>query len=109
MYPTLMAGLGLLAASILYSRRPERRFVPLMLTLGLFTLFAGSLGFVTGVATCLRYYAAEPNPVPITLTLGVMESLNNVVLALTMSVLASLFASVGAFRLSRQTQPAPAR
>ncbi|WP_224363331.1 hypothetical protein [Hyalangium versicolor] len=108
MYPTLLAGLALLAASIQYSRRPERRYVPLLLSLGVFTLLAGGLGFITGVMTCLTYYASEAVRDPIVLTLGVKESLNNVALALLLSVMSAIFASVGAWRLSRHPQPATA-
>ena len=32
MFPTLLAGVGLLVASVLYARRPEARYVPLMVT-----------------------------------------------------------------------------
>ncbi|WP_224240852.1 hypothetical protein [Hyalangium gracile] len=108
MYPTLLAGLALLATSILYSRRPERRYVPLMLTLGVFTQLAGSLGFVTGLMVCLRYYASpagghDSNVI----ALGLEESLHNIAFALLLTMISALFASVGAWRLSRQVQPAP--
>ncbi len=110
MYPTLLAGLALLIASIQYARRPERRYVPLLLALGVFTLLAGSLGFITGVMVCLRFYAGpEGGHDPMVIALGIEESLNNVALALLLSVLSTLFASVGAWRLSRQLQPAAAR
>ncbi|MFL5348273.1 MAG: hypothetical protein ACJ8AT_26055 [Hyalangium sp.] len=109
MYPTLLAGLALLIASIQYARRPERRYVPLLLSLGIFTLLAGSLGFITGVMTCLRYWGPEGSHDPMVIALGIEESLNNVVLALLLSVISTLFASVGAWRLSRQLQPATAQ
>jgi hypothetical protein len=109
MYPTLLAGLGLLVTCIQYSRRPERRYVPLMLTLGVFTLLAGGLGFITGVMTCLKFYASSTEKLdPVVLIWGVQESLNDVALALLLSVLSAVFASVGAWRLSRQLQPAAA-
>jgi hypothetical protein len=112
MYPTLVAGLALLVASIQYARRPERRYVPLLLTLGIFTLLAGTLGTITGFMACLGYYASpagghEPLD-PLVIALGVQESLHNVALALMLSTLAAVFASVGAWRLSRQLQPAAA-
>jgi hypothetical protein len=110
MYPTLLAGLGLLVASILYSRNPERRYVPLMLALGMFTLLAGSLGFVTGMMACLSGYggpAAGHDPTLI--AYGIEEALHNIVLALLLSMIAALFASVGAWSLSRQLRAAPSR
>jgi hypothetical protein len=110
MYPTLLAGLALLATSIIYSRRPERRYVPLMLSLGLFTLVAGGLGFITGLMACLSGYGGPAaGHEPTLLTYGIQEALHNVVLALLLSMLAALFASVGAWRLSRQPEAAPAR
>jgi hypothetical protein len=110
MYPTLLAGLGLLVASILYARSPERRYVPLMLSLGVFTLIAGSLGFVTGLMACLSHYGGPAaGHEPTLIAYGVQEALHNIVLALLLSMLAALFASVGAWRLARQLQTAPAR
>jgi hypothetical protein len=110
MYPTLLAGLGLLVASILYARNPERRYVPLMLALGMFTLFAGSLGFVTGFMACLSSYGGPAaGHEPTYIAYGLQEALHNIVLALLMGMIAALFASVGAWRLSRQLQPAPAQ
>ncbi len=107
MYPTLIAGLALLVTCVRYANRPESRHVPLMLTLGLFTLFAGGLGFVTGVITMLGAYAgplAEHGPV--VLYLGIQESLHNVALALLLTTTSTLAASVGAWRLARQAQAA---
>ncbi|XXF74977.1 hypothetical protein P2318_18055 [Myxococcaceae bacterium GXIMD 01537] len=109
MYPTLLAGLCLLATCVQYARRPERRFVPLMLALGLFTLLAGGLGFITGLGSLLSYLASPAAPVGNTaLLLGLREALNNIVLALMLTSLAVLFAAVGAYRLSRQLTLAPA-
>ena len=107
MYPTLFAGLALLGTCLRYASRPDSRYVPLMATLGLFTLFAGCLGFVTGVMTVLRFYADMPvSEGPTVLYLGIQESLHNVALALLMSTLSAIAASVGAWRLSRQVQAA---
>ncbi|HEX8698518.1 MAG TPA: hypothetical protein VF815_06765 [Myxococcaceae bacterium] len=109
MYPTLLAGLGLLVASIQYARRPERRYVPLMVSLGLFTLIAGGLGFITGLMVCLRHYGGSAAGHDTTLIAwGLEESLHNIVLALLLCMFAAIFASVGAWRLSRQLQPSAA-
>lgn len=107
MYPTLIAGLALLAACLRYASRPESRHVPLMVSLGLFTLFAGTLGFITGVMASLNAYAgplaSEGSPV---LYLGIEESLHNVALALLMTTFSAIAASIGAWRFSRQVQAA---
>ncbi len=108
MYPTLIAGLALLATCLRYASHPESRHVPLMLTLGLFTLFAGSLGFITGVMACLSAYA-DPSMAsagPTVLYLGIQESLHNVALALLLTTTAAIAASIGAWRLSRQVEAA---
>jgi hypothetical protein len=102
MYPTLLAGLALIATCIQYARRPQSRYMPLMLSLGVFTLMAGTLGFVTGLVSMLRYYtslAVEERPT--ILLMGFYESLHNVVLALLLATVGTLLASVGAWRLSR--------
>ncbi|HEX8434419.1 hypothetical protein [Archangium sp.] len=107
MYPTLIAGLALLATSLRYASRPESRFVPLILTLGLFTLLAGGLGFITGLLNLLRLYTGPlAGEGPSVLYLGVYEALHNVALALLLTTTSALAASVGAWRLSRQAQVA---
>jgi hypothetical protein len=109
MYPTLIAGLALLATCLRYAARPESRFVPLMLTLGLFTLFAGFLGFTTGLLNLLRAYAGPlASEGPTVLFIGIYECLHNVALALLMTTASAVAASIGAWRLSRQAQAAVA-
>ncbi|MBZ4419880.1 hypothetical protein [Myxococcus sp. RHSTA-1-4] len=110
MYPTLLAGLALIATCLQYARRPESRYVPLMLSLGVFTLMAGALGFATGIVSLLRYYTGSASEQGTTvLFVGFYESLHNVVLALLLSTLGALLASVGAWRLSRRAVAASAR
>ena len=60
MFPTLAAGLLLLAVCLKYALEPHRRHVPLMLALGVLTLVSGALGFVTGLITTVRAVAALP-------------------------------------------------
>jgi hypothetical protein len=101
MYPTLLAGLGLLGASLRYAQRPETRYVPLMITLGLFTLLAGGLGFFSGVIVLLDAYTGPlVDQGPGVLFMGLSEALHNVVLALLLTTLSALVASVGALRLA---------
>ncbi|NMO19521.1 hypothetical protein HPC49_54670 [Pyxidicoccus fallax] len=109
MYPTLLAGLALIATCLRYARRPESRYVPLMLSLGIFTLLAGALGFATGILSMLRYYTSTPFEHGTNLLYaGFYESLHNVALALLLSTLGALLASVGAWRLSHRTTVASA-
>jgi hypothetical protein len=107
MYPTLLAGLALVGTCLQYARRPEPRYVPLMLSLGIFTLMAGMLGFSTGIVSMLRYFTAPGAEYgTFVLFAGFYESLHNVVLALLLATLGALLASVGALRLARRP-PAP--
>ena len=48
-FPTLAFGVLLLAVSLRYAMNPSRRWVPLQISLGLLTLAASGLGFVTGL------------------------------------------------------------
>jgi hypothetical protein len=107
MFPILLCGLALLAVSIRYAVRPERRFVPLLVTLNALTLSAGALGFVSGVITTASYFdqhaATLPSSVPF---LGVGESLNNVAFALLFVVVAAIAMSLGAWKIARETSAA---
>jgi hypothetical protein len=100
MYPTLIFGVLAMAAALAYAVRPERRFVPLQISLGIMTLVCGSLGFVTGLIKSLTaIYQVTPDERFVWL-IGLGESLNNVALALTLIMLAALVTSVGTLRLA---------
>jgi hypothetical protein len=105
MFPTTIFGSLLLLAALLYALKPERRFVPLVLTFGAITMFSGLLGFSVGAITTFHAVAMEVTGLEkqhaITL-LGLAESANNIVLALIGLVMASLVASVGAVRIARR-------
>lgn len=109
MYPTLVFGLLMVAASIRYAISPERRFVPLQITLGILTLMAGALGFVTGTIKSFLAMGEVPPDSRWIWMLGLGESLNNVGLALALIVIGTLAATVGAFRLARMMPLEPAR
>lgn len=103
MFPTLLFGLVLLAIAIRYAVRPERRFVPLLVTLNLLTITSGALGFVTGLIATARYFERAPKldtaNIPF---LGFGESLNDVAFALVFVVTGAMAVSLGAWKIARE-------
>ncbi|MCC6750055.1 MAG: hypothetical protein IT371_20485 [Deltaproteobacteria bacterium] len=101
MWPTLFFGLLLLGVAGWYAARPERRFMPLLVSAGLMTLLSGLLGFSMGLVNSLLHLGkVNPDDRYIWL-IGLGESLYNVVFALVFLMLAAIAASVGAWRLAR--------
>jgi hypothetical protein len=105
MYPTLVFGLLMMAAALAYARRPEARFIPLQISLGIMTLAGGSLGFIGGLMKSLDAIKDVPESNRFIWLLGLGESLNNLGLALALIVLSALIASLGTLRVAL----APAR
>ena len=102
MYPTSIFGFLLVASGLLLVLRPERRFVALVVSLGVVTLGSGVLSCSVGVTNTLHYMTRiAPAEQLKVLALGCAESLNNVVLALLLAVLTSVLAAVAALRASR--------
>jgi hypothetical protein len=110
MYPTLVFGLLMVGVGALYAARPERRFLPLLAASGVLTMAAGSLGFVLGLMKSFSAAAHhEPRDIASSLALqGTAESLCNVALALSLTMLAAAAASLGAWRLARAMPRGPA-
>jgi len=96
MYPTLVFGMLMIGASLAYALRPQRRFIPLQVSMGIMTLVTGSLGFVTGLIKSLGAIHQVPEGQRFIWLIGLGESLNNVALVLTLLVLAALLIAVGA-------------
>jgi hypothetical protein len=107
MYPTSIFGFLLIASAVLLVLRPERRFVALVVSLGVVTLGAGVLGTLVGIVNTFRYVTTLPaaDQLKVT-TLGAAESLNNLVLAIMLVVLASILAAVAALRATRTSAAA---
>lgn len=99
MYPTAIFGFLLVASSVLFMLRPERRFVPLLVSLGAMTLSTGLLSFTLGlVHTFLYLHQVAPEKQLGIAAAGCAESLHNILLALLLITLTSLLAAIGAFR-----------
>jgi hypothetical protein len=102
MWPTVLFGFFLVATSGLYALRPEKRFLLLAAVLGAATFGSGILGAAVGIINTMRYAQSAPAEEHVRIAMiGTAESLNNVVLALILFVLASLMAAVGAARAAR--------
>lgn len=101
MFPTSIFGLLMVAAAIRYALSPERRFVPLQVTLGIMTLASGGLGFVTGVIKSVSSIDSVGADKRWIWLLGMGESLHNIALALALVTIAAIAASVGAGRIAR--------
>ena len=99
MYPTLVFGLLLVGTSLRYAATPHARWVPLMVSLGLVTLFAGALGFTTGLIATSQ--AAGRSDAASLAIAGFGESLHNLALAFLLIVMASMAAALGALRVAR--------
>ncbi len=104
MFPVLAFGLLLLAAAVKYAVKPERRLVPLLYGLGVLTLSAGALGFVTGLMATANAIGTNPDftsHAGLITIIGVGESLNNIAFSLIFVVLAAIAASLGAMQIAR--------
>jgi hypothetical protein len=101
MYPISVHGFFLLASALLLALRPERRFVPLVVSLALLTLGSGVLGTLVGIVTTLHYTARTPTGQVQALIMGVAEASHCLVLALLVVMAALVLTSIAAWRASR--------
>src|SRR5436190_23467685 len=87
MYPVLVFGFLAVASAVLFLLRQERRYVRLMVALGVTTLTAGLLGLTTGLINIFRYaqHVSDKDQVTV-VTLGISEYLHPVALALILTV-----------------------
>ncbi len=101
MYPISVDGVLLLASALLLALRPERRLVPLVVTLALLTLGSGLLGTLVGIISTLHYVATLPTGHVQTLIMGVAEASHCLVLALLVVTAALGLSAIAAWRASR--------
>ena len=101
-FPTALFGVLAVAASLVLAARPERRFLPLMLSLSGLTLFTGLLGTMWGMAGVVKAMAnaaaADLHEIGAACATQALDSL---LLACVFVVLAMLAASSGALRVAR--------
>jgi hypothetical protein len=102
MYPVSILGFALVAAGFVLALRPERRFVWLVVSLGVATLGSGLLSACVGVVNTLHYLQRVPSGDLLKIAaLGCAESFHNVVLALMLLVVTALLAAIAAGRAAR--------
>lgn len=100
MIPTFLFGLIALGSAALYAVRPERRFVPLLVSSSLLTLATGALGFVIGViASFSAILGATDRGMAL---VGVGESAHCLALALGIVMVALIGATLGTVRVARE-------
>lgn len=109
-YPTALCGFLLVAAACLLALRPERRFVPLVVSLGLLTLGSGLFATWVGYLKCFHgvvnaaksgAFAATGSAMPAMVLEGIAQASHCFVLALCLVVSALWLASIAAWRASR--------
>jgi hypothetical protein len=101
MYPTALFGLILLAVAARYAVRPESRWIPLQIALGIVTLSVGAAGFVAGLIATTTHLEQTGDRAGIIGAVGFGESLNNVALSLVLIALAAMATTVGVARTTR--------
>lgn len=102
MYPTLIFGVAALALAALFLARPGvARLEKVMARMESATFLAGSLGFLTGLHTTLTYVFGSEVPQEDRLRIfvaGLLESSNNLLLAIGLLVLSRLVSSAAMLR-----------
>ena len=93
MYPTVFAGLVLVASAVSFARQPDARKAALVRHLSMLTFLIGSLGTITGT---IKSFTSMEDTTPINYAvIGFGESLNCVGLAVVCMVLAGIIATIG--------------
>jgi hypothetical protein len=97
MYPTLIAGVVLVAAAIRYARTPDRGRGELVKHLSRLTFLVGALGTVTGT---IKSFMSMEDTTPINYALvGFGESLHCVAFGMCMMIIAGIISAVGKAKL----------
>jgi hypothetical protein len=97
MYPTLVAGVVLVAVAVRYARNPQAGRNELLRHLSRLTFLIGSLGTVTGT---IKSFTSLDDKTPLQYGfIGLGESLNCMGLAMVAMVLAGIIAAVGKAKL----------
>lgn len=107
-YPTALFGALTVLSSLVLAARPERRFVPLLVSLCALTMMTGFLGTMWGAAGLVKSAAnAAPADAQALMSACATQALNSLLLASACVALALLGAASGALRVSLAPARAP--
>lgn len=99
MFPTTLFGVLAMGAAALIALRPERRFVPLVISLSVMTLCTAMLGSVIGVLGVVKASAnAAPADLTTIVTACATQALSSLLVAFLCLALAALGTAAGALR-----------
>lgn len=102
MFPVLLFGFLCVASGVLFLLRPQRRYVGLVVSLGITTAISALLGFCAGLIGTFRYVQGVPESEQFKVAAaGASDSLHVVMLALILMVIAAIVSSIGTFRATR--------
>lgn len=102
MIPTALFGLLLLGVSLVYAARPDKRWLPLQVSLAITTLSVGSASFVAGLMATTQHIEGAGEHAGLLGAVGFGESLGNVALALVLIALSSIATTAGTARDTRR-------
>src|SRR5262249_17743641 len=106
MYPTALFGFIFVASGFVYLFRPEGRFAPIVVGAEVLTVGADLLSTSVSIVKTFRYLPEVPQAEQLQIAaLGCAESLNNLVLALILTLLTTLLAWVAVVRGVRMPSP----
>ncbi len=107
MYPTMLFGFLAVLSSLVLAARPERRFVPLVVSLSALTIATGFLGTMWGLTGLVKASAnAAPADLQALMTACATQALNSLMLACLCVVVAIVGSTAGALRVA-VARPAP--
>lgn len=102
MYPIMACGVALLVAAGRLAQRPDPRRLLVVQELRALTLVAGALGSLLGVMhTLVALFGVPQDQRGLLLARGASESINNIGLALVMTLLATVISAVAMARSAR--------
>ncbi len=106
MYPTTFFGFLLLLSACIYMFRPERRFLPVVVTTGILTFSAGLVATFSGLKIGFTYVQyVDPGKAAQVAALAVAHASSNIVFALILVILGGMATLKGIIRQTLRRTP----